>query len=83
MRPPVSAVKYHSVDSTGDKALRAIDEAVAEVAGLSGPVTLDEAYLRAIDVVEALPQNQSGTDKTWVWEAIERDRGHFARARRR
>jgi hypothetical protein len=66
-----------------DKALRAIDAAVAEVARLSGPVTLDAAYLRAVERVEALPENQSGADKTWVWEVIERDRGHFARARRR
>ncbi len=71
------------MDSAADKALRAIDAAVAEVARLSGPVALDDAYLRAIERVEALPANQSGSDKTWVWEAIERDRNHFARARRR
>lgn len=71
------------VDSDADKALRAIDAAVAEVARLSGPVALDVAYLRVIERVEAMPENQSGADKTWVWEAIERDRRHFARARRR
>jgi hypothetical protein len=71
------------MDSTDDKALRAIDDAVAEVARLSGPVTLDEAYLRAIERVEAMPQNQSGADKTWIREAVERDRRHFARIRRR
>jgi hypothetical protein len=71
------------MESAAEKALRAIDAAVAEVARLSGPVMLEADYLRAIERVEALPQNQSGTDKTWVWEAIERDRRHFARARRR
>jgi hypothetical protein len=68
---------------SADKALRAIDAAVAEVARTSGPVRLEAEYLRAIERVEALPANRSGSDKTWVWEAIERDRRHFARARRR
>jgi len=27
---------------------------------------LDEDYLRAIELVEALPENQSGSDKSWV-----------------
>ena len=74
---------YNDFVNPADKALRAIDEAVAEVARLSGPVKLDDEYLRAVERVEALPANQSGSDKTWVWEAIERDRRHFARARRR
>jgi len=26
-------------------------------------------YLRLIDKVEALPQNQAGADKSWVWRA--------------
>jgi hypothetical protein len=69
--------------SPADKALRAIDDAVAEVSRLSGPVTLDAEYLRAIERVEAMPQNQSGADKTWIREAVERDRRHFARIRRR
>ena len=74
---------YNDFVNPDDKALRAIDAAVAEVSRLSGPVTLEEAYLRAVERVEAMPDNQSGADKTWVWEAIERDRRHFARARRR
>jgi hypothetical protein len=27
---------------------------------------LDEEYLRAIEYVESLPENQSGADKSWV-----------------
>jgi hypothetical protein len=27
---------------------------------------LDEEYLRAIEYVESLPENQSGADKAWV-----------------
>jgi hypothetical protein len=71
------------MDSAADKALRAIDEAVAEVARLSGPVTLDADYLRAIERVEAMPENQSGADKTWVSEAQRQFREHFRRARPR
>jgi hypothetical protein len=71
------------MDSPADKAFRAIDDAVAEVARLSGPVKLEEAYLRAIERVEALPENQSGSDKTWVVEAQRQFREHFRRARRR
>lgn len=71
------------VDSPADKALRAIDAAVAEVARLSGRVALDEAYLRAVERVEAMPENQSGADKTWVSDAQRQFREHFRRARRR
>ena len=71
------------MDSGADKALRAIDAAVAEVSHLSGPVTLDAEYLRALERVEALPENQSGADKTWVAEAQQQFREHFKRARPR
>ncbi|MGH9312896.1 MAG: hypothetical protein ACRD09_03685 [Vicinamibacterales bacterium] len=71
------------MDSPADKALRAIDAAVAEVARLSGRVALDEAYLRAVERVEAMPENQSGADKTWVSDAQRQFREHFRRARRR
>ena len=30
------------------------------------PVTLPEAYLRALQEIEDLPCNQSGQDKSWV-----------------
>ncbi len=46
-----------------------------------GPVPLDEVYLRMIARVEAMPQNQNGADKSAVWEGLESDRLHFARAR--
>lgn len=71
------------MESPADKALRAIDAAVEEVARLTGPVTLDEEYLRAVERVEAMPQNQSGADKTWVHDAQRQFREHFKRARRR
>ena len=46
-----------------------------------GPFTLDEAYLRMIARVEAMPRNREGADKSWVWQCLENSRRHFARAR--
>ncbi|MGH7857405.1 MAG: hypothetical protein ACREQY_08745 [Candidatus Binatia bacterium] len=34
------------------------------------PIELDPAYLRAIETLESLPQNQSGADKSWVERGI-------------
>ena len=33
-------------------------------------IRLGRAYLRAIEKLEALPQNQSGADKSWVERAM-------------
>ena len=46
----------------------------------TGPVALDESYLRLVRHVESLPQNQSGADKTWVWESIDAFRRHYRNA---
>jgi hypothetical protein len=46
------------------------------------PIVLDEAYLRAIEKLESLPENQSGADKTWVERALRSWRDHYARALR-
>lgn len=45
-------------------------------------IELDADYLRAIAVVEALPANQSGSDKTWVWKAEDAFRRHYEHIRR-
>lgn len=42
----------------------------------------DEAYARAIARVEALPANQSGSDKSWVFEVLRANRLHSEGARR-
>ena len=39
--------------------------------------------MRAVAEVEEHPDNRDGSDKSWVWEAMEQDRAHFARAKRR
>ena len=44
------------------------------------PIPVSDAYLRAIEKLESLPQNQSGADKTWVERAIRSFREHYAKA---
>ena len=43
---------------------------------------LSEEYLRLIEVVESLPENQNGSDKTWVEEHLREVKEHFEKARR-
>ncbi len=45
----------------------------------TGPVELSPEYLAAVQRIEDLPRNQSGSDKSWVWKAISQYRDHFAR----
>jgi hypothetical protein len=44
------------------------------------PIILDPRYLRAVEKLEALPENRSGADKTWVERALRGWRGHYSRA---
>jgi hypothetical protein len=62
------------------RVLKLLDE-VTEDLVTEGPFNLDEVYLRMIARVEAKPQNRDGADKSGVWEGLEADRIHFARAR--
>ena len=45
-------------------------------------IDLDENYLRAIALVAAMPSNQSGADKSWVWRMDSAFREHYRRVRR-
>ena len=45
-----------------------------------GPVSLAPQYLRAVEWMESLPQNQSGADKSWVPRRLTQSRDHYARA---
>ena len=65
---------------TLDDGLRALREASEQAASIR--IELDEEYLRAIKLVEALPQNQSGADKTWVWRMEEAFQAHYRNAKR-
>jgi hypothetical protein len=65
---------------TLEDGLRALDEA-AELAR-SIRIELDDEYLRAIAFAEALPRNQSGADKSWVWRMDAAFRLHFRNVKR-
>ena len=65
---------------TLDDGLRALREATEQARSIR--IDLDERYLRAIARVEALPSNQSGADKGWVWRTDHAFREHFRRVRR-
>ena len=70
------------MDPDTRRVLKLLDD-VTQNLETEGPVTLDEAYLQMIARVEAMPQNQDGTDKSWLWECFEADRRYFARLRRK
>jgi hypothetical protein len=63
---------------TLEDGLRALAES-AELAK-SIRIELDADYLRAIVLVEALPKNQSGADKSWMSRLVEESARHLARA---
>jgi hypothetical protein len=66
------------MDRDVEEVLRILDglEAVP-----TGPVELSPEYLRAVARIEERPENQDGSDKSWVWELQETYRLHLARAR--
>jgi hypothetical protein len=63
-----------------EAALRMLDDAARETASIR--IEVDEDYRRAIALVETLPQNQSGSDKTWIWRMDRAFREHYRRAKR-
>jgi hypothetical protein len=69
-------------DPGAEKALRILDEIRKTVPLETRPVVLSAEYLRAVEQVEALPENQTGADKTWVERVVRQSREHFASARR-
>ena len=44
----------------------------------TGPATLSDEYLELLRRVEDLPQNQSGTDKTWVESSLREYVEHYS-----
>ena len=63
---------------TLEDGLRALREATEQAVLIR--IELDERYLRAIALAEALPENQSGADKTWLWRMVDAFHRHFAEA---
>jgi hypothetical protein len=55
----------------------------AREGAVPSPLPLSPEYLRAVEEIERHPDNQDGADKSWVWKALQQDRDHFARARRK
>ena len=65
---------------TLEDGLRALEEATELARGIR--VDLTDEYLHLIELVEALPQNQPGTDKSGVWRADQAFRRLYATAHR-
>jgi len=63
-----------------DETVEHIFAAVRHLRDESGPVTLGEGYLRAVERTEALQENAVSADKTWVVETIRRSRRQLASA---
>ena len=69
------------MDSSTARALRALDTAARQRLA-SGPVELSPEYRRLINACEDLPENRSGADKTWIHQANQEFREHYARSKR-
>ena len=82
-RQPGRTRRYHRGVSEpfDEEAWERIFAALRHLRNESGPVTLSEEYLELVRRVEDLPQNQSGTDKTWVHDADRAAQEHFRQAR--
>ena len=65
---------------TLEDTLRALDEAAEQAKSIR--IEVDDEYLRLIALTEALPENQPGADKTWVWQLDEAFRDHYRRVTR-
>lgn len=65
------------MDRDTKEALRLLDEVVRTVP-THEPVELDAEYRRLIEAAEALPENQDGADKSWLWNRYSAYRAHFA-----
>jgi len=65
-----------------ERSLRILEQ-YAQAPREVGPAALSQEYLDDIAKVEALPQNQSGADKSWVHRAQANFLRHYQRAQRR
>lgn len=63
---------------TLEDGLRALREAAELAPHIK--IELADDYLALIAQVEAMPQNEAGSDKSWVWRLLEWSRTHYARA---
>ena len=76
------AAEYNrGMDSELEAVLRMLDDAVEQAKSIR--IDLDAPFLRGIAIIEALPENQSGADKTWVHRLARQSDEHFAAAVRK
>lgn len=69
------------MDPELDDGLRALDEAAKAAESIR--IEVDDQYVRWIAELEARPDNQSGTDKTGIWQAQQMYLEFFRHARKR
>jgi len=67
------------MDPDAERVRRLLDEIERSVAEFEA-IELDAEHRRLIAAVEALPENQDGTDKSWLWQRYTAYRAHFAAA---
>jgi hypothetical protein len=67
------------VKSTLEEGLRILAEATELARSIR--INLTEDYLQLIAQVEAMPRNQSGVDKSYVWRAEQAFRATFKNGR--
>ncbi len=70
------------MDEADERVLKILDE-FARAPREVGPLALSEEYLAAVARVESLPESRSGTNKSWVHQAIRNSRRMYARAVRK
>lgn len=63
------------MQSTVADALRALREAGEQARHIE--INLDQEFLRRLALVESLPANRDGVDKSWVWNADRAFRRHY------
>jgi len=68
------------VDPEIEAVFRMLDDVAEEAKSIR--IDIDDDYLHAIELAEALPENQSGADKTWVWRMDVASRTYFKHVRR-
>jgi hypothetical protein len=67
------------MESTLTDALRALRESTETARNIQTPV--DPEFLRLLALVEALPANLNGADKSWIWNADRAFKEHYKRVR--
>jgi len=67
------------MNSELEAVFRMLDDAVEQAKSIR--IEVDDEYIRAIELAEALPQNQSGANKDWVARMDQAFRDHYKHAK--